>query len=165
MNEMSEQARNFGAATVVSGWIPVTQEMIDHFGIATLDRDPMHMDPQWAERNSPFKRTISYGFLTVSLLTRLFHDACAGHEKAFPVRRGQIPLNYGLDKLRLVVPVPVGSRVRGRFSVISNSEQTRSGHPVTRLACRIEIEGQESPALVGEWLSAAVPAPQSAAGE
>ncbi|MFO0511638.1 MAG: MaoC/PaaZ C-terminal domain-containing protein, partial [Gammaproteobacteria bacterium] len=54
-----------------SDWIQITQEMVDKFGEATLDDDPMHVDPDWARRHSPFGKTVAFGFLTISLLTHV----------------------------------------------------------------------------------------------
>ena len=64
-----------GAEVGVSPWLTVSQTMIDTFGHATLDPDPMHVDPDWAAANSPYRGTIAFGFLTISLLTHLLHGS------------------------------------------------------------------------------------------
>ncbi len=136
-----------------SDWILVDQAMIDGFGAVTLDPDPMHIDPDWAAAG-PFGGTIAFGFLTISLLTPMMHSAMgtaprkesAGHY-----------LNYGFDRLRLVAPVPVGSRIRGRFVKLRQGEDEK-GRLLSTFEATVEIEGAERPALVAEWLSIWVPA-------
>lgn len=147
-----------GAEIGVSDWVTVTQDMIDRFGEATLDPDPMHIDPVWARENGPFGKTIAFGFLTVSLLTRLFHAASDTDSAREPAKEGYY-LNYGFDRLRLVSRVPVGARVRGRFGVASRDKDAK-GRWRMAMDCTIEIEGDERPALVARWLSVWVPPDQ-----
>jgi len=138
-----------------SEWILVTQSMIDQFAAATLDPDPMHVDPEWARTRGPFPHTIAFGFLTMSLLTRLIHSAMHSDSVRDPARTGYY-LNYGFDRLRLVAPVPVGSRIRGHFRVLE-IRQDESDRQVTKFGCEIEIEAGARPALIAEWLSIWVP--------
>jgi acyl dehydratase len=149
-----------GTSRGVSGWLRVTQELIDGFARYTLDPDPMHIDPAWAARNSPFGSTIAFGFLTMSLLTHLLHDAQGvggeGAAEPDPARDGYY-LNYGFDRLRLVAPVPVNSEVRGIFEV-RDARIDEKGRHVFKMDCTIEIKDAPRPALVGEWLSVWVPA-------
>src|SRR3569833_976367 len=98
-------------SVLVSEWVVIDQNMISQFGALTLDPDPMHMDPEWAKANGPYGGTISYGFLTMSLLSHLVHLVRGADVGP---RTGHY-LNYGFDRLRLVSPVRVGSRIRGRF--------------------------------------------------
>lgn len=127
-----------------SEWVTVDQAMISGFGAVTLDPDPMHDDPEWAAANSPFGGTIGYGFLTIALLSHLIRSSieleAAGHH-----------LNYGFNRLRLIAPVPVGARVRGTFRVAS-IEQDGPRETLT-YAVTVEIEGQDRPALVADWLT------------
>ncbi len=139
----------------VSDWILVTQEMIDAFGAATLDPDPMHVDPRWAATNGPFGGTIAFGFLTIALLTRMFHAATGQGWETDPAVDGY-NLNYGFDRLRLVTPIPAGTRVRGHF-VTAEVRQDDKGRRITATDCEIEIEGAARPALVARWLTAWVP--------
>jgi len=161
MMDSTPDTKAGGTAPMVSQWLEVTQPMIDQFGTVTLDPDPMHQDPGWARRNSPFGETIAYGFLTVSLLTHLHYSARGrghgGHEAEVAF------LNYGFNKLRLVAPVRAGARIRGHFVRLEDGGTTSAGHPIQRHECRIEIENQEAPALVAEWLSVAIPAPGAVA--
>ena len=134
-----------------SAWITITQEMIRLFGQVTMDPDPMHVDPDWARANGPYGGTISFGFLTLALLTHMLHEAAGTAPEAERRQAGHF-LNYGFNRLRFVAPVRCGERVRGHFKV-SKAGYDKQGRWQTVLACEVEIEGQERPALVAEWLS------------
>ncbi|WCM28469.1 hypothetical protein NDN01_05970 [Sphingomonas sp. QA11] len=144
-----------GSLIGISDWITVTQEMIDVFGATTLDPDPMHIDPRWAAANGPFGGTIAFGFLTIALLTRMFHDATGQGWDTDPAVVGY-NLNYGFDRLRLVSPIPAGARVRGHFEV-ADVRRDDKGRRITAIDCEIEIEDADRPALVARWLTAWVP--------
>jgi len=144
-----------GSEIGVSNWIDVTQEMVDAFGAATLDPDPLHIDPEWAAANGPFGGSIAFGFLTIGLLTPMFHDAVGQGWGDDPAVAGY-SLNYGFDRVRLVSPVPVGSRVRGRF-VVAEQRWDEKGRRILSVDCEIEIENEPRPALVARWLTAWVP--------
>jgi acyl dehydratase len=128
--------------------------MIDQFGAVTLDPDPLHVDPVWALQNSPFGCPIAFGFLTISLLTHMVHSALG--PSTLGGETDWVYLNYGFDRLRLVAPVPSGSRIRGHFSELAR-EQDEKGRWRITFDCRIEIDGSERPALVGHWLSLCLP--------
>jgi len=138
-----------------SPWTVVTQEMIDGFGANTLDLDPIHVDPVWARENTPFGGTIAFGFLTVSLLTHLLRGAAGNALGSDPQASGYY-LNYGFDRLRLVSPVRVGKAVRGRFQLTDRTRDARQRLVMT-FHCTVEIEGDERPALVADWLTIWVP--------
>jgi len=144
-----------GSPIGVSDWILVTQEMIDAFGAVTLDPDRMHVDPRWAVANGPFGGTIAFGFLTIALLTRMFHTATGQGWDADPAIDGYM-LNYGFDRLRLVSPIRAGTRVRGHFET-ADVRQDEKSRRITAIDCEIEIEGAARPALVARWLTAWVP--------
>jgi acyl dehydratase len=139
----------------LSAWITITQKMINDFGAVTQDPDPMHLDPAWAARNGPFGGTIAYGFLTLSLLTTLFNSA-VGDPPAGDRHSKGAHLNYGLGRIRFVAPVPAGARIRGRF-VLAERREDVLARLIMTVAATIEIEGEERPALVGEWLFAWIP--------
>ena len=138
-----------------SAWVTVTQQMIDGFGAVTLDPDPMHIDPVWAKENGPFGGSIAFGFLTISLLTHLLHSALGSSPDRDPHSNGYY-LNYGFDRLRLVSPVRAGSKVRGTFRIADRMRDERQ-RLVTTFDCKIEIEGEERPALIATWLTVWVP--------
>ena len=134
-----------------SDWITITQDDIDLFARVTRDNDPMHVDPVWSVEKGPFPTTVAFGFLTLSLITYMSHEAGLWTDP------DAYALNYGFDRLRFVAPVPVNARVRGRFEPGQN-EQRSDGSLLTRTTVTVEIEGSERPALVADWLGIAYPA-------
>jgi acyl dehydratase len=138
-----------------SPWIEIDQTMISEFGRVTRDPDPMHVDPEWAARNGPYGGTIAFGFLTVSLLTHMLHGAI-GTDPARDTGKNGHFLNYGMDYLRLISPVRVGSRIRTRFEVAEKRSDDK-GRDIVKFGCRVEIEGAERPALVAQWLAIWMP--------
>ena len=132
-----------GQEIAVSDWLTITQERINQFADATGDHQWIHVDPERA-KESPFKSTIAHGFLTLSLLP-LFTQECISMPS---VRMG---VNYGTNKVRFINPVPVGSRLRGRFTMKA-VEDIPGGVQMTMLAT-IELEGADKPACVAESVS------------
>jgi acyl dehydratase len=126
-----------------SGWLEVTQKMIDTFADATDDHQWIHVDPERA-KDGPFGATIAHGFLTLSLFIPLW-------SAMFDVEGVTSKLNYGLDRVRFTSPVKVGSRVR-LTATITAVEEVKGGVQLTTSGV-IEIEGQERPAVVVEFLS------------
>lgn len=140
-----------GGEIGVSAWTTISQTMIDRFAEVTRDPDPMHIDPEWARANGPFGGTIAFGFLTVSLLTYFLHDAMG--ESASQPRAGRgFYLNYGFNRLRLVSPVPVERRLRGRFKLLGRRSDEKNRF-ISTLDVALEVEGAERPAMVAEWLT------------
>ncbi|MCZ8130817.1 MAG: MaoC family dehydratase [Steroidobacteraceae bacterium] len=138
-----------------SGWLTVSQQMIDRFGDATLDHDPMHVDPDWAAAG-PFGRTVAFGFLTMSLLTRLFiHDVLGADSSRHDAHDGHY-LNYGFDRLRLIAPVPSGSRIRAHFEVLEVRPDDGQ-RTIVKFGVHVECDQADRPVLVAEWLACWVP--------
>lgn len=129
-----------------SQWFVIDQARIDAFGRVTEDIDQMHMDPQWAREHSPYATTIAYGFLTLSLLTHMLHDVVPRSP------REHHKLNYGLERVRLITPIKVGSSIRARIVLKSARERT-PGHILCHFGFTIEIRGETRPALVADWLA------------
>jgi len=133
-----------GQEVGVSDWILIDQARIDAFAACTEDHQFIHVDPVQAAQ-TPFGGTIAHGFLTLSLMSQMSYQAA-------PVLRGvAMGVNYGFDKLRFLQPVRAGSRVRGRFKLLSADEKG-SGRWLIKNEVTVEIEGQDKPALVAEWL-------------
>jgi acyl dehydratase len=134
-----------------SDWLTIDQNMIRNFGTVTLDPDPMHMDPEWAKTHGEFGGSIAFGFLTMSLLTYLLYSAAGQTPYAEAGQNGHY-FNYGFNRLRLISPVRAGVRIRAHFAV---NERTRDQKGRWRVVydCRIDIEGEERPAMVCEWIS------------
>lgn len=134
-----------GAELGVSGWFTIDQERVNDFADVTLDHQFVHVDVERA-RATPFGGTIAHGLLTLSLIVHLclpFVPKLAGTK---------LLVNYGFDKVRFAAPVKVGSRIRARTSLAEVTER-RPGQVIIKLNVTVEIENQEKPALVAEWLS------------
>jgi acyl dehydratase len=131
-----------GQEVAVSPWLDVTQERISAFAEATEDRQWIHVDPVKAATQSPFKSTIAHGFLTLSLVSVLLRTAMTVTVK--------MAINYGVNRVRFVSAVPVGSRVRGRFTPVL-VEEAGGGVQVT-WKVTVEREGEDKPACVAEWI-------------
>lgn len=133
-----------GQEVGVSRWLTVDQARIDAFAEVTGDRQFIHIDPEAAAR-TPLGGTIAHGFLTLSLAAAMSQDAVA------PLEGAVMGLNYGFDKLRFLAPVPAGSRIRGRFKLLS-AEDKGAGRWLLKHELTVEIEGADKPALIAEWL-------------
>ena len=136
--------RNYvGHEVAVSEWLDVSQERINQFAEATEDHQWIHVDPERAARESPFKETIAHGFLTLSLLSEL-------GKRAMSVGGVRMGINYGLNRVRFVSPVPAGSRIHGRFTLAS-LEEIKGGVQAT-WNVTVQCEGRDKPCCVAEWL-------------
>lgn len=133
-----------GTEVGVSRWIEIDQARIDAFAKITEDEQFIHVDPE-AAKATPFGGTIAHGFLTLSLASAMSYDAVA------PLEGVVMGVNYGFDKLRFLAPVPAGSKVRGRFKLLS-AEDKGGGRWLLKHELTVEIEGGDKPALIAEWL-------------
>jgi len=127
----------------VSEWVSVEQKRIDQFADATGDHQWIHIDPVRAAAG-PFKTTVAHGFLTLSLLPEM-------SASAFEVRDTRMGVNYGLNRVRFPAPVPSGSRLRGRFKLLS-FEPLEGGAQLT-VEVSMEREGSAKPVCVAESLA------------
>lgn len=127
-----------------SPYLTVDQHRIDAFADATEDPQWIHVDPERAAQG-PFGTTVAHGYLTLSLLVKMVQDL-----ELFPEGL-QLVVNYGLNKLRFPAPVPSGSRIRCSAR-LQTCEPKGEGRMLMTLACTVEIEGAETPALVAEVL-------------
>jgi acyl dehydratase len=130
-------------ASAMGAWFPITQQRIVAFAEATEDRQWIHVDAERAAAG-PFGGTIAHGYLTLSLLPRLT-------EGLLEVGDAGMVINYGLDRVRFLQPVPAGARVRALVRVASALE-TPQGMRVG-METTVEIEGQTKPALVAETVA------------
>jgi acyl dehydratase len=135
----------------ISDWVAIDQERIDAFASCTGDHQWIHVDVERARRESPFRGPIAHGYLTLAMVAPLAmqigvipRDAAAG-------------LNYGIDKVRFLAPVPAGARVRLRV-VLTGVEPRDGGQMIMRTRNTLEVEGSEKPALVAETLALLIPA-------
>lgn len=136
-----------GQEVFVSDWIVVDQAQINAFAHATHDHQWIHVDPERAQAESPFKTPIAHGFLTLSLVPCL-RGLVEADKPVFPGVKNVI--NYGLNKVRFPAPVPVDSRLRGRFTVSSVSRKRDVLELVEVFSA--EVEGQQKPACVAETI-------------
>ena len=141
---LDEIRARLGEEIGVSDWILIDQARIDAFAAATEDPQFIHVDPEAAAR-TVFGGTIAHGFLTLSLLSRMAADVMLRPDG---VRMG---VNYGLDRIRFLAPVRAGRRVRGRFT-LKSFEEKRPGQYQFLHSVAVEIEGEDKPALLAEWI-------------
>jgi acyl dehydratase len=122
-----------------TSWLDISQERIDTFAAATDDPQWIHTDPERAA-DGPFGTTIAHGFLTLSLCVPMLYEL-------FPPSEGAL-VNYGVNRVRFPAPVPSGSRIRGRFRVLSVEETTNGGRAT--IEAKVECDGVEKPVCVAE---------------
>lgn len=135
-----------GQVVGTSEWVAVTQERINQFAEATGDFQFIHIDPEAAAK-TPFGGTIAHGFLTLSLIPLLTAQSdCPRPEN---IKMG---VNYGGNRTRFLAPVRAGKRVRGVFKLLEMDEK-RPGQWQQTMEITVEIEGEEKPALLCEWVT------------
>jgi acyl dehydratase len=126
-------------------WHTVTQEQINQFADCTLDHQYIHIDPVRA-KDSAFGTTIAHGFLTLSMLSHF------AESYSLLISGFYMGINSGFDKVRFISPVKVGSRIRAHAKV-AEIEEKKPGQYRLMTEVSIEIEGEERPALIAEWIS------------
>jgi acyl dehydratase len=132
-----------GREVATSDWLVITQDRINAFADATSDHQWIHVDSGRARAETPFGATIAHGFLTLSLLSTLMRDAVT-------VEGPRMTLNYGLNRVRFVSPVPSGSRIRARVTLATIDDRGDSIQATWGVT--IECEGGDKPAVVAEWI-------------
>ena len=140
-----EMASAVGTKFEPSAWIEIGQDRINTFADCTEDHQFIHVDLEKAAQ-TPFGGTIAHGFLTLSLLSKMIEGNGVMPEGTV------MGLNYGFDKVRFLAPVRAGKRVRSHVEIVSVDEKP-GGRFLVKQAISVEIEGEETPALVAEWLS------------
>lgn len=129
----------------VSSWHLIDQPRIDTYADVTEDHQFIHVDPERAKTETAFGTTIAHGFLTMSMMSVMSYEV-------MPAIAGTtMGVNYGFDKLRFISPVRSGKRVRGRF-VLAEAKLRKPSELQSRTNVTVEIEGEDKPALVAEWL-------------
>ena len=146
---LDDLRKSVGQEIGVSSWHIVDQDRIDRFATVAEDLQFIHVDPERALAETPFGGTIAHGFLTLSLLSAM------GQEALPTIRDRTMGINYGLERVRFLSPVPVGARVRGRFT-LSEVSMRSAMQAMLRYQVTVEIEGAEKPALAAEWITLAV---------
>jgi acyl dehydratase len=139
---VEELTGRLGEEIGIGEWVQISQDRINGFAEATGDHQWIHVDEDKA-KTGPFGSTIAHGFLTLSLIPAI--------APSVDVPRVRMAVNYGLDRVRFITPVPVGSRVRAH-SVLRDVSEVPGGVQV-KTEVTIELEGSEKPACVAETLA------------
>lgn len=141
---LTEIQNSVGQEIGVSDWFEMTQQRISAFADITEDHMFLHVDPERAA-HTPFGGTIAHGLLTLSMLSVMAYQAV-------PAIEGMtLSVNYGYNKVRFIAPVPSGSRIRGRF-LLNKLDVDSEGRVTLTVDVTVEIDGQDKPALVAEWV-------------
>lgn len=141
---LKELAACAGQDVATSDWITISQQQVNQFADATGDHQWIHVDVEKAKKG-PFGGPIAHGFLTLSLLPRFFESTIEVVESAMGV-------NYGLNKVRFIAPVPVGSKLRARMKLLSAEPIDNNGYQMT-WEITVEREGAAKPVCIAESLS------------
>ena len=144
-DEMVNQA---GIKYEPSDWVTLDQDRINTFADCTEDHQFIHIDEE-AAKQTPFGGTIAHGFLTLSMLVKMIEEVGAMPDNIV------MGMNYGFDKIRFLSPVRAGKRVRANVELLSLTEK-EGGRLLIKQGISVEIEGEETPALVAEWLNMVV---------
>ena len=146
---INQLADYVGKEVGLTDWIEIDQDRINQFADATGDHQYIHIDPERAAQ-TPFGTTIAHGFLTLSLMSML-----SSQNGCIKLENSVMGINYGLDKVRFINPVKVNQKIRARFELAS-AEEKKPNHYLMKHNVTIEIEGEEKPALIAEWLGMTV---------
>jgi acyl dehydratase len=133
-----------GSELGVSEWLEIDQQRVNDFADVTGDHQWIHIDVERAKKESPYGAPIAHGFLTLSLIPALSKDN-------FRVQNAKLAINYGLNKVRFLSAVPVGSRIRVRSELADAVAKDESTVDLT-VRHTIEIDGVEKPAAVAEMI-------------
>ena len=134
-----------GTEIGVSEWAGMDQERINVFADVTEDHQFIHINEE-AAKQTPFGGTIAHGFLTLSMLSKFSEGS------GLVIEGIQMGINYGFEKVRFLAPVPSGSKIRGRFS-LKDAVEKKPGQFLLTYEVTVDIEGQEKPALIADWLA------------
>jgi len=145
ISSIDEALGAVGQELGVSDWITVDQQRIDAFAETTLDRQWIHIDVERARTESPYGSTIAHGFLTLSLIPAL-------SKANYRVENAKMGINYGLNKVRFLAPVPAGSRVRVR-SELADARKVDDATVDMIVRHTVELDGSEKPAAVAELIA------------
>ena len=134
-----------GSELGVSEWLEIDQKRVNDFADVTGDHQWIHVDVERAKAESPYGAPIAHGFLTLSMIPALSKDN-------FRVQNAQLVINYGLNKVRFLSAVPVGSHIRVR-SELADAVAKDAGTVDLTVRHTIEIDGVEKPAAVAEMIA------------
>lgn len=146
---LAEFSAHAGQSLGESAYMTITQDMVNQFAQATGDNQWIHIDPERAARESPYKTTIAHGFFTLSLAPKLLGEIYA-------IESVKMGINYGANKIRFSNAVPIGSRLRMKawlhHAEPQNSNEDGDGVRAI-IECAFEVEGEQKPACVAELIT------------
>ena len=146
--------QQIGQEIHVGPWLLIDQQRIDQFAAVTGDQQWIHIDPERAQKESPYGSTVAHGYLTLSLLPYLTESNHPDFfQKNYPGMKYRV--NYGLNRVRFPAPVKVGAKIRAR-TTIQSVEEVKGAVQICYLIT-IEIEGSEKPACSAEFLARLYP--------
>ena len=145
-NQLSDMQDHIDKEIGLSDWLTIDQETINGFAKLTKDEQWIHIDVEKSAKYSPYKTTIAHGFLVLSLASHFSYECIAFKDVGMGV-------NYGLDKVRFTNATPVGAKIRGRISLMEY--EVKEGGAKYKLKMIMELEGQEKPACIAEWIGLA----------
>ncbi len=148
---IAEMGERVGQELGVSDWVTIDQSRIDMFASCTGDHQWIHVDVERAKRESPYRGPVAHGYLTLSMVAPL------SMQIGIIPKNAAAGLNYGVDKVRFLAPVPAGARVRLRI-VLVGVEPKDAGQAIMKTQNTLEVEGSAKPALVAETLALLIPA-------
>ncbi len=141
---LSELGSRVGQELVVSPWVPISQKRIDAFAEAIDDRQWIFVDPLRAAAESPFETTVAHGFLVLSLISSMLM-------RSLDIGGVRMAVNYGLDRVRFMGPVQVGSAIRTRFTV--GGVEERPDYVRVTWTVVVERQHEDKPCCVAEWVT------------
>jgi acyl dehydratase len=147
---IAEMGKHIGQELGVSDWVTIDQSRIDTFASCTGDHQWIHVDVERAQRESPYGGPVAHGYLTLSMVAPL------SLQIGILPRDSSAGLNYGIDKVRFLSPVPAGARVRLRV-VLAGIEPKEGGQAIMKTQNTLELEGSQKPALIAETLALLIP--------
>jgi len=145
--DLQDMQSYVGKEMGLSEWMAIDQTSINQFATLTKDEQWIHVDPEQCEKHSPFKQPIAHGFLVLSLCTHL-------GQECYQLEGAKMGINYGFDKVRFINTTRVGAKIRGRFTLLDFSFREDGGAKF-KMGVTVEIEGEEKPACVAEWIGLA----------
>jgi acyl dehydratase len=145
ISSIEEAVEAVGQELGVSAWVAVDQERINAFADVTGDHQWIHVDVERARTESPYRTTIAHGFLTLSLIPAL-------SKNNYRVDNARMGINYGLNRVRFLVPVPAGSRIRLRSELVDAAKVNETTVDLT-VRQTVELDGSDKPAAVAEVIA------------
>ncbi len=150
LKELEELKDYVGKELGLTEWMTMEQERINSFAEATEDMQWIHTNPERSAAFSPYKKTVAHGFLVLSLASKISYDA-------FSIENVVMGVNYGLDKVRFPNATKSDAKLRGRVSLMEYD--AIPGGAKYKMKIVFELEGEEKPACVAEFLAMAYTMP------